>query len=159
MANIREVLEKDNKILAAHIREVFEEHDAPKIGTVYSDPTTDDLFGLFRKKGSVLWVATSDEQVYGCCGIYPTEGLEEDTVELVKYYVPARYRGQGIGRELLIASINSARALGYKKVYLESLNIYKKAIDIYKKLGFTFLDHPLADSGHGSCNIWMILNL
>jgi putative acetyltransferase len=41
---IRTILPTDNPILAKIIRDVFIEHDAPQHGTVYSDPTTDDLY-------------------------------------------------------------------------------------------------------------------
>ena len=41
---IRSLEEKDNLKLAGIIREVFIEHDAPREGTVYSDPTTDNLY-------------------------------------------------------------------------------------------------------------------
>lgn len=156
---IRPIKQSDNSILAAHIREVFEEHDAPKIGTVYSDPTTDDLFSLFKEDRSVLWVAADGDQVYGCCGIYPTEGLEDDTVELVKFYIPARYRKLGYGRDLLAKSIASAHEMGYKKIYLESIPQYARAISIYEKLGFKMIDHPLGNSGHCGCDIWMELEL
>jgi putative acetyltransferase len=62
---IREVLKEDNPFLARMIRRVFEEFDAPTTGTVYSDPTTDDLYGLFRESRSVLWVADWDGDAKG----------------------------------------------------------------------------------------------
>ena len=71
---IREVEEPDNLLLAQIIRNAFKEYDAPKQGTVYSDPTTDDLYQLFRTKKSILWVALIDDKIAGCCGIYPTKG-------------------------------------------------------------------------------------
>lgn len=37
----------DNLTLAAIIRAAFIEFSAPLTGTVYEDPTTDELFGLF----------------------------------------------------------------------------------------------------------------
>ncbi len=40
---IRKIQESDNKCLALLIRNVFEEYNAPREGTVYSDPTTDNL--------------------------------------------------------------------------------------------------------------------
>jgi putative acetyltransferase len=156
---IRPIQPSDNTILAAHIREVFEEHDAPKVGTVYSDPTTDDLFSLFKADRSVLWVAEENDEIYGCCGIYPTEGLGQDTVELVKFYIPARYRKKGYGRDLLSKSIESAREMGFKTIYLESIPQYARAISIYEALGFKMIDHPLGNSGHGGCDIWMTLEL
>jgi putative acetyltransferase len=43
----RTIAPNDNQPIAAMIRGVFEEHDAPRQGTVFSDPTTDHLFELF----------------------------------------------------------------------------------------------------------------
>lgn len=155
----RKVQRADNEALAGMIRAVFEEHDAPRTGTVYSDPTTDDLSGLFRKPGSVLWVAEVEGIPSGCCGIYPTEGLDRDCAELVKYYLASSQRGKGIGREMMVKCIESARELGYRRLYLESLPHFAKAVGIYEKLGFRTLRKPLGNSGHTTCNIWMLLDL
>jgi putative acetyltransferase len=156
---IRKVEKRDEPHLAAIIRAVFEEHHAPKKGTVYSDPTTDHLFDLFKKAGSLLWVAEWDHQLVGCCGIYPTEGLPPETAELVKFYLIPAARGKGIGKQLIEKSIQSAKELGYKKIYLESMPQFSKAVDLYNKLGFTVLKKSLGNSGHTSCSIWMLLRL
>ena len=155
----RTLMKEDNTILARMIRQVFEEHDAPQKGTVYSDPTTDDLFGLFRIPSSVMWVAELDGIPAGCCGIYPTEGLEKQCAELVKFYLAEKARGRGIGRYLMELCIQSARELGYKELYLESMPEFSKAVGIYEKLGFRELPHPLGNSGHTTCSIWMLLHL
>ena len=156
---IRKIKQTDNLPLADMIRTVFEEHDAPKTGTVYSDPTTDNLYGLFQSERAVLWVATVDDEILGCCGIYPTAGLPEDCAELVKFYLAQKARGQGIGKALMEKSINSAKELGYLSLYLESMPHFAKAVRIYKQLGFQTLDHPLGASGHSSCHIWMLKTL
>ena len=155
----REVREGDNEALASMIRHVFEEHEAPRKGTVYSDPTTDDLHGLFSSSESVLWVAEVEGIPLGCCGIYPTEGLESSCAELVKYYLAEKARGQGIGRLLMEKCIQSAREMSYKKLYLESMPHFSKAVNIYEKLGFRDLAQPLGNSGHTTCSIWMLLDL
>lgn len=155
----REVKKTDNVLLARMIRQVFKEHDAPQSGTVFSDPTTDDLFGLFRLNRSVLWVAEADGIPLGCCGIYPTEGLADNCAELVKYYLAASERGRGTGRKLMELCIHSARELAYQKLYLESMPHFAKAVRIYEKLGFRNLPGPLGNSGHTTCNIWMLLEL
>ena len=155
----REVKKEDNVLLARMIRQVFKEHDAPQSGTVFSDPTTDNLFGLFRKSRSVLWVAELDGIALGCCGIYPTEGLESKCLELVKFYLAESERGKGTGRQLMELCIASARKLGYKKLYIESMPHFSKAVRIYEKLGFRKLSSPLGNSGHTTCNIWMLLEL
>jgi len=155
----REVKKEDNVLLARMIRQVFKEHEAPESGTVYSDPTTDNLYGLFRQNSSMLWVAESDGIPVGCCGIYPTEGLEDNCAELVKFYLAASERGRGTGRQLMEKCIQSARGLSYHKLYLESMPHFSKAVSIYEKLGFRNLSAPMGKSGHTTCNIWMLLDL
>jgi len=153
---LRQITPHDNAALAAMIRTVFDEHGAPHAGTVYSDPTTDDLYGLFRKQDSVLWVAQDDAGNLGCCGIYPTAGLPKGYVELVKFYIPAIMRGKGIGKMLMEAALQSAEAMGYTHIYIESHPAFAKAVQIYEKYGFSHLPAPLGNSGHGGCNIWML---
>jgi putative acetyltransferase len=155
----RKIEEKDNKALATMIRGVFDEHNAPKEGTVYTDPTTDNLYELFKKQKSVLWVAEVNNEAIGCCGIYPTEGLEKNCVELVKFYLSNKARGKGIGKELMQKSLASATEFGFKEVYLESLPVFSKAVGMYENLGFTKLKKPLGNSGHTTCNIWMLKKL
>ncbi len=57
--NIRKLERKDNPALAEIIRNSLAEHGANKPGTVFFDPTTDDLDSLFY--GTWLLVF--------CCGI------------------------------------------------------------------------------------------
>ncbi|MCP4882164.1 MAG: GNAT family N-acetyltransferase [Flavobacteriales bacterium] len=156
---IRQVQESDNLGLAKMIRDVFEEYDAPKKGTVYSDMTTDALFELFQNKKSILYVAENSENILGCCGIFPTLGLPEHCAELVKFYLPKELRNKGIGKILLERCIAAAKQLGYSQLYIESLPHFSKAISMYEKQGFISLKNPLGESGHTSCNIWMLKQL
>ncbi len=153
---IRKIEQSDNEALAKLIRDTFIEFDAPKEGTVYSDPTTSDLYSLFRKENSVLWVGEVDGIISGCCGIYPTEGLPEGCAELVKFYLRPSARGVGLGKSLMKQSIASAGEMGYENIYLESLPEFSKAVKMYENSGFRLLEKPLGNSGHGSCTVWMI---
>lgn len=156
---LREVKKEDNFRLAELIRKVFDEHKAPRHGTVYSDPATDDLNSLFKKEGALLLVAEAEGQICGCCGIYPTEGLDGNTAELVKFYLDSNYRGMGIGKTLMEKCIEAAKSMGYKKLYIESMPEFSHAVRIYEKQGFRNIGHPLGNSGHTSCSIWMIRDL
>lgn len=156
---IRQVKESDNDYLSTIIRKVFEEHEAPKRGTVYSDPTTDSLYDLFKPETSILWVAEENKIPVGCCGVYPTTGLPKSCAELVKFYILKEARGKGIGKILMEKSLDSARKLGYSELYIESLPQFSHAVRIYEKQGFTKLKSPMGESGHTSCNIWMLKNL
>jgi len=56
-------------------------------------------------------------------------------------------------------SIDSARDTGYTQLYLESLPEVGKAISLYEKQGFRFIDHKMGDDGHFGCTIWMLKEL
>lgn len=157
--NFRIIENRDNKLLAQIIRKVFIEHNAPQHGTVYSDPTTDNLFELFKTPKSILWIAEFEQKPVGCCGIFPTKGLPSACVELVKFYLAKEHRGKGVGKELILKSIQSAKDFGYSNLYLESLDHFATAIGIYNKLGFKKINKPLCDSVHSTCDIWMEMSL
>ncbi len=157
---IRSNQAQDNAILSKIIRNSFHDFEVRcKEGTVYTDPTTDDLFTLFQQERSALFVAEENDVILGCCGIFPTDNLPEDTTELVKFYLAKEARGKGIGKLLLEKCLEKAKDLGYKKVYLESIPEFSKAVSIYEKQGFTYLDQPLGNSGHSGCDLWMIKTL
>lgn len=155
MLIIRPIQPSDNLILAKIIRQCFHDFSAPTSGTVYEDPTTDDLYSLFRKEKSVLWVAEWDEEVVGCCGIFPSDNLPDGYVELVKFYLLSEARGKGIGKALMEKSIESASEFGYSKIYIESLPEFDTAVSLYEKSGFTRLDKAIGESGHPGCDVWM----
>lgn len=156
---LRKVKQSDNEMLAAIIRNVFEEMDAPKSGSVYSDPSTDHLFNLFLQPQSALWVAEYENRIVGCCGIYPTDGLPQGWVELVKFYLSPEARGKGIGRSLMAKCIESALKYDYKTLYLESFPIFTDAIRLYEKFGFKPIHSAAGNSGHIACTVWMTKDL
>ena len=156
---IRKIQKSDNKHLSTLIKAIFDEYDAPKEGTVYSDPTTNDLYQLFKNPKSALWVVEENGEVLGCCGIYPTDGLPIGCAELVKFYLMPKARGRKIGTRLMEQCIQFAIKLGYSQLYIESLSQFDNAVKMYQKLGFKTLEKPLGETVHTSCNIWMIKNL
>ncbi|MCX6254601.1 MAG: GNAT family N-acetyltransferase [Bacteroidia bacterium] len=155
----RPIEEKDNKEIADLIRSVFREFKIDRPGTVYFDPTTDNLFKLFRTPGSEYWIAEENGIIIGGCGVYPTPGLPDGCAELVKLYLSASQRGRGIGWQLMAKTFNSAKKLGYRQLYLESLPELGKAISLYERTGFKNIPGPLGNSGHFGCNIWMLKDL
>ena len=159
MLTIRPIQSSDNEILAKIIRQCFRDFGAPTAGTVFEDPTTDDLYALFREEKSVLWVAEWGGEVVGCCGIYPSDNLPEDYVELVKLYLSADARGKGIGKALMQKSIESAGELGYTNIYIESLPEFDIAVSLNEKSGFIRLKTPMGATSHPGCNVWMVKEL
>jgi putative acetyltransferase len=159
MITFRKIEKRDNAKISSLIKTVFREFGIDRPGTVYTDPTTDDLFSLFQTPGSEYWIAEEDGVIIGGCGIYPTPDLPDGCAELVKLYLDASKRGKGIGRDLMERSFGSARRLGYKQIYLESMPELNKAISLYERAGFNFIPAQLGNSGHYNCTIWMLKDL
>lgn len=155
MISIENIQSGDNAAIAHLIREVLTEFGANKPGTVFTDPTTDNLFKLFQATHSHYFVAKEQGIIVGGCGIYPTEGLPEGCIELVKLYVAKSHRGAGLGKLLMEKSISAAMSEDYKEIYLETLPELHIAVGLYEHLGFEYLDHPYGDSGHFACDLWM----
>lgn len=158
--HIRPVQPADNAVMAAIIRGCFEEFDAPRTGSVYDDPVTDRLFETFAATPrSGYWVVETDGEILGGAGVFPSQGLVDDTCELVKIYLKAAARGRGAARLLLIRCIEQAAVYGFKKMYLESFPEFGRAVSLYEQLGFKHIPQPLGQTGHTSCTIWMLLEL
>src|SRR4030095_16690199 len=156
---IREIRSTDNKVLASIVRNTLAEFGANHPGTVYYDPTTDNLFELFQKPGAIYFVAEMEGGIAGGSGIYPSDGLPADTCELVKMYLVPAVRGKGLGRLLIEKSIEFAKQAGYKKIYIETMPELTKAMTIYERFGFKYLDGPMGNTGHTGCSVWMLLEI
>ena len=154
--DIRPIQPGDNPILANIVRSSLAEFGANKPGTVYYDDTTDHLYELFQQSGSVYFVAVLDNVVVGGAGIYPSNGLPTGICELVKMYLSPAARGIGAGKKLIAKCVEFASENNYHSIYLETMPELKKAVSVYEKLGFQYLDGPMGNTGHFGCDIWML---
>jgi putative acetyltransferase len=154
---IRPIEEKDNAAIAAVIRTTLEEFGANRPGTVYYDDSTDALYQLFSQTpGSVYYVAEYNNKIVGGGGIFPSPGLPQDTCELVKMYLLKNMRGIGLGKLLIQKALDFAQQAGYKNVYLETMPELQQALSTYAKFGFEYIDHPMGNTGHFGCDLWML---
>jgi putative acetyltransferase len=158
-AVIRPIAGGDNAAIAAVIRGVLTEYKAAKPGTVYYDPTTDDLYHLFDTANAAYWIAEAEEQVLGGAGIYPTPGLPAGYCELVKLYLLPGARGRGLGKKLIRQCFDTAASFGYRYVYLETMPELHNALGLYQSCGFRYLQGPMGQSGHFGCDLWMVKDL
>lgn len=155
MISIGKIQAEDNAKLAQLIREVLTEFGANKPGTVFTDPTTDQLYELFQVPKAHYFVAKENGIIAGGCGIYPTEGLPDGCIELVKLYLSKDFRSQGLGKKLMEYSLEAAKAEGFTEIYLETLPELHTAVGLYERLGFEYLDKAYGNSGHFACDLWM----
>jgi putative acetyltransferase len=139
---IREITPEDNQQIAKTIRDVLIEFGVPKVGTAYEDKALGSLY-----------------QIVGGAGVMKLQNSEDNICELQKMYFSSEARGKGIGAELMETCLKKALDFGFEKCYLETLPYMEGARKLYQKTGFKSLDTPLGDTGHYSCNMWMIKDL
>ena len=157
---IRPIALADNKAIATIIRTALTEFGSNKPGTVFYDDTTDHLYELFQSTPrSAYFVAEKNGELIGGAGIFPTEGLPANTCELVKMYLHKSARGMGLGRYMIDQCILTAKEKGFTQIYLETMPELKKAVSVYEKFGFHYLNGPMGNSGHNGCDIWMLREL
>ena len=156
---IRHIMPADNPAIAKIIRSTLAEFGANHPGTVYYDESTDRLSEIFLQQGSIYFIAEHGSKIIGGAGIYPTDGLPDNTAELVKMYLVPDVRKRGLGSLLISQCLEFARQYGYRQIYLETMPELSRAMQVYEKFGFEYLPGPLGNSGHFGCSVWMLKKL
>ena len=88
----------------------------------------------------------------GGAGLAPLEGGPADICELRKMYMLPRLRGFSVGRKFIELCLRTAKEMGYKQMYLETLTGMDQAQKLYLKAGFKPLDQAMGNTGHFACN-------
>ena len=156
---IRKIEPNDNLKIASVIRNIFEELDAPKVGTAYADPHLNTLFEVYQAENEIYFVVDEDGIILGGCGIGNLIDSEFKICELQKMYLAKEARGKGIAQELMQKCLEFAKQVGYDKCYIETLPFMKDAQKLYIKSGFTYIDAPMGSTGHNACDVFMIKDL
>jgi len=156
---VRPIQPEDNLKLAAIVRNALAEHKLNKPGTVFTDPTTDNLYKLFDIPRAADNVALLDGEIVGGAGIHPLDGGEPHVCELQKMYLAPAARGKGIARNLIEQCLDFARSNGYTQCYLETMPELAQARRLYEHFGFYYLDSPMGNTGHYACDNWMLKEL
>jgi len=156
---IREITHADDKQVAQVIRSVLIEFGVPKVGTAYADKALDCMTETYNKTTSAFFVLEENGRIIGGAGIAQLDKFEGNVCELQKMYFLPEGRGRGLGRQMIEICLKKAKNIGFEKCYLETLPYMKDARKLYAKVGFNSLDGPMGDTGHYSCNLWMIKDL
>lgn len=156
---IREITKADNEQITKVIRKVLIEMGVPKVGTAYEDKALDCMFETYGQPKKVYFVVADGEKIIGGAGVAQLDNFEGNVCELQKMYFLPEARGRGLGRKMMETCLKKAKDFGFEQCYLETLPYMKDATKLYGKVGFKPLDKPLGNTGHHSCNVWMIRNL
>ena len=91
------------------------------------------LPGAYAAPAGRLFFAEFEGRPAGCVGI---RASSDGVCEMKRLYVEPELRGNGIGRQLALAAIKAAKALGYRKVMMDTLPAMRIAVKLYRELGF-----------------------
>jgi putative acetyltransferase len=86
--------------------------------------------------GGQIYMALDGEERVGTVALIK---MGDGEFEVAKMGVAESRRGQGIGRELLSFTIEDARRMGSKRLFIETNTSLKNAIHLYESLGFQHL--------------------
>jgi putative acetyltransferase len=156
---IREIQLKDNPIIAKVIREILIEFGVPKVGTAYADKILDTLYEAYDTEKAIYYVIEKEGEIFGGAGIKQLDNFEGNVCELQKMYFLTEARGVGLGSKMMETCLLKAKEFGFEQCYLETLPYMEDARKLYRKSGFKDLDAPMGDTGHYSCNLWMLKEL
>ena len=117
----------------------------PKDIEVLADPQ-----GKILGPGGHILFATEDGEIAGCCALSP---LADGGFEVAKMAVAEAYKGRGLGRALMAACIERARAVGAPRLYLETNSALAPAIALYRSVGFR--DLPPRPSLYARADVFM----
>lgn len=156
---IRSVAPADNKALAQVLRDVLIEMGVPKVGTAYEDEALDMMYETYDAPRKKYYVVEDNGRIIGGAGIGQLENESSEICELQKMYFLPEARGKGLGSQMMDKCLEFAKEQGFTKCYLETMPYMEDARKLYGKVGFTSLDAPMGDTGHYSCQAWMIKEL
>lgn len=129
---IRQATNEDGEAVRLVVASVLDEYG------LSTDPggTDSDLSDIetnYMAAGGTFEVIESGGRVVGTWGLYPQN---REVCELRKMYLLPEVRGQGLGQEVLVRALDHARSRGFWRVELETAEVLREAIGLYRKFGF-----------------------
>ena len=111
-----------------------------------------DRYAVFwaglHEAGASLTVAVAGETIVGWCDIEPDASPVRAHVGTLGMGLLADYRGQGIGRRLLVRTLKQAYDQGLERVELSVLHDNTAALALYKRVGFRVEGRRIRDWKH-----------
>ena len=94
------------------------------------------LPGAYTAPEGRLFFAEVDGRPAGCVGVRPLPD-SDGVCEMKRLYVAPEERGHGVGNALAMTAIKAAKAIGYRRLIIDTLPSMRMAVKLYRELGFT----------------------
>ncbi|HYF03123.1 MAG TPA: GNAT family N-acetyltransferase [Patescibacteria group bacterium] len=157
---IRAIQPEDNPKIAEIISSIMtSEFRADPATTILGDPALHTMYENYQVPRAAYYVFEEDGQIAGGCGIKQLEGSDENICELQRMFLKPSARGKGHGKALIGLCIAKAKEFGYDEIYLETLSQMTTAQKLYESAGFKRISAPKGNTGHGGCDVRMLLKL
>ncbi|HEX3918649.1 MAG TPA: GNAT family N-acetyltransferase [Caulobacteraceae bacterium] len=117
---------------------------------VLSDPQ-----GRIIDGGGKIVFVVEDGAAIGCCALM---ALPDGGFEVAKMAVAEPHKGRGLGRALMAACVERARAAGAPRLYLETNSALAPALSLYRSFGFQKIP-PAQPSPYARADVVMELKL
>jgi putative acetyltransferase len=118
------------------VRALFLEYQASLDVDLCFQGFSDEVAGLpgsYAPPSGRLLICTVDGVTRGCIAL---RALSSTECEMKRLYVQPGQRGLGLGRVLVARVLEEARAIGYRRMFLDTLPSMTRAAEMYEALGF-----------------------
>lgn len=92
-----------------------------------------DLTAKYGLPDGRLYLVRVDGRAAGCAALRRLDG---ERCEMKRLYVRPAYRGRRLASRLVARLLEDARAIGYRRMLLDTLPCLEDAVRMYRKLGF-----------------------
>lgn len=132
----------------ARVRELFAEYAAwldVDLAFQGFDEELATLPGKYAPPDGRLLLAMDGDAAAGCIALRRFDG---ESGEVKRLYVRPAWRGRGLGDRMAAAIVDAARAIGYRRLLLDTLAHMRSAQAVYARAGFVatapYYRNPLA---------------
>jgi GNAT superfamily N-acetyltransferase len=144
------IVAADNSVRLEAARALFKEYAASLSFNLCFQSFEEELAllpGEYAPPCGTLLLGLVSEQAAGCVALHRIDNRSAvsgadrstcgDVCEMKRLFVRPAFRGSGIGRELVNGILNSAVAIGYRRMRLDTVpSEMGTAVQLYRKLGF-----------------------
>jgi ribosomal protein S18 acetylase RimI-like enzyme len=121
----------------AQARELFLEYEKALGISLCFQGFDDELAGLpgkYAPPSGRLLLCVYAGALAGCVALH---GLDAEIGEMKRLYLRPAFRGKGLGQAMVDAIVAEARAIGYRRLRLDTIAPrMKNAVSLYRRMGF-----------------------